>query len=260
MDAYIEVAEHMLAAARPIALEYFRAPLTVERKTDFSPVTRADRQIETAMKGVLRQYCPDHGILGEEHGATELNARFVWVIDPIDGTKSFISGVPLFGTLIALLDRGRPVMGVIDMPVLGETWVGSRSHVTRYGQAPCHTNTTQSLQEAILFTTSPDVFSAEALPVLDALGNACIERRFGGDCYSYGLLASGHIDLILETGLQPYDYLPLVSIVNGAGGVITDWEGKALGLHSDGRVLAAATLELHREALALITSFGQGRG
>lgn len=184
--------------------------------------------------------------------ATELDARFVWVIDPIDGTKSFISGVPLFGTLIALLDKGTPVLGIIDMPMLGETWAGQAGAETRLGDGICQANSTSSLDSAILFTTSPDLFVDQERKVFEALSAACVERRFGGDCYSYGLLAAGHIDLILETELQPYDFLPLVCVVQGAGGVITDWAGEALGPESDGRVLAAATLELHRQALAVI--------
>lgn len=252
LDTYKDIARRMLAVARPIARDNFRERLLVERKADFSPVTLADRQIESAMKAVLEECCPDHGVMGEEHGASELGARFVWVIDPIDGTKSFISGVPLFGTLIALLDKGTPVLGVIDMPMLDETWIGAAGEVTRLGGVACQTNHTRALGSAILFTTTPDLFVGQEQQVFGALSSACVERRFGGDCYSYGLLASGHVDLILETELQPYDFLPLVCVVQGAGGVMTDWTGAELGPGSDGRVLAAATPELHRQALELI--------
>ncbi|WP_339862837.1 histidinol-phosphatase [Thalassospira alkalitolerans] len=252
LTSFCDVAHAMLAASRPIARQYFRAPLTVERKPDQSPVTFADRMIETAMKAVLSQHLPDHGILGEEHGGHGLDTRYVWVIDPIDGTKSFISGVPVFGTLIALLDDGRPVLGVIDMPLLAETWVGRAGSGTFCGDDLCTTGKITALDDAILFATSPDQFVGAEADIFENLSRACIERRFGGDCYSYGLLASGHVDLILEASLQPYDFLALVPIVTGAGGVITDWDGNVLDLSSNGQVLAAATPELHAKALERI--------
>lgn len=249
LDICADVGLQMLGAARPIARQYFRAPLTVERKSDHSPVTVADRTIETAMKAVLARQLPDHGILGEEHGATALDTRYVWVIDPIDGTKSFISGVPLFGTLIALLDHGQPIMGIMDMPMLGECWIGRKDLGTLLGRERCTTRQTTALKDAILFATSPDQFKGNDTDIFDAISRTCVERRFGGDCYSYGLLASGHVDLIVEADLQPYDFLPLVTIVSEAGGRITDWDGNALSLASDGRVVASATAQLHAEAL-----------
>jgi len=248
------VAEEMLAAARPLARAYFRTPLEVERKADHSPVTLADRAIEKAMKEVLARRLPDHGVFGEEHGTARLDARHVWVIDPVDGTKSFISGVPLFGTLIALLEAGAPVMGVIDMPMMGETWIGHVGGETRLNGRRCATSGRTRLEETILFATSPDQFTAEEMQVFDGLSAACQARRFGGDCYSYGLLAAGHIDLILEAELQPYDYLPVVPVVTAAGGVISDWQGEPLSLASSGQVLAAATPELHRAALERIAT------
>lgn len=254
IDFLESVAREMLAVARPLATSHFRTRIEVERKADHSPVTVADRAIERAMKEVLARMMPDHGVFGEEHGAAGLHARHVWVIDPIDGTKSFISGVPLFGTLLAVLDGGRPVLGVIDMPALGETWLGRTDDATTHNGARCRANNCRRLEEAILFATSPDQFTPDESVVFDALGKACISRRFGGDCYNYGLLASGHIDLVLEAELQPYDYLPVVPVVTAAGGVITDWNGAELTLHSDGRVLAAATPELHRAALDRIAS------
>ncbi|MCA0922842.1 histidinol-phosphatase [Pseudooceanicola nanhaiensis] len=250
----VEIVEQLLAASRPVARQHFRTPLAVTRKADCSPVTEADRAIEQAMKAVLQAEVPGHGILGEEFGLSGAEARYIWVLDPIDGTKSFISGVPLFGTLIALLEDGVPVLGVIDMPMLGETWIGQRDGAgrvsTRFNGASCHAGRCTELSEAILFATSPDQFTAQETRVFETLSAACAARRFGGDCYSYGLLASGHIDLILEAELQPYDYLALVPVVEGAGGVITDWQGRALTLQSSGQVLAAATPALHAAALA----------
>ena len=248
-DRYEDIAQRLVAAARPLAREHFRSALTVDRKADRSPVTVADRAIEAAMKAVLAETCPDHGILGEEFGLSGQGARHLWVLDPIDGTKSFISGVPLFGTLVALLDGSRPILGVIDMPVLGECWVGRAGVQTRLNGKACHTSPRTRLDQAILFATSPDQFTPAEYASFDRLSDACTARRFGGDCYSYGLLASGHVDLILEAELQPYDFMALVPVVEGAGGVITDWSGAPLTLASTGQVLAAATPELHRAAL-----------
>lgn len=254
IDFFESVALEMLEASRPLAKAHFRTRLEVERKADQSPVTLADRAIEKAMKEVLTRKLPHHGVFGEEHGATGLDACYVWVIDPIDGTKSFISGVPLFGTLIALLDNGRPVLGVIDMPVMGEMWLGRTDDATMYNGVACTTCERSRLDETILFATSPDQFTPDEAAIFDALGKACIARRFGGDCYNYGLLASGYVDLVIEAGLQPYDYLPVVPVVTAAGGIVTDWEGKDLTLCSDGRVLAAATQELHQAALERLHS------
>lgn len=249
MDDFEAIALNALEAARPLARSYFRTPLKVERKADCSPVTLADRAVERAMTAVLEKACPNHGVLGEEYGTSGADGRHVWVIDPIDGTKSFISGVPLFGTLIALLEDGAPILGGIDMPMLGETWIGRMDCDTRMNGETCRTARQTRLEDAVLFATSPDQFTPEEYRLFDGLSHVCAGRRFGGDCYSYGLLASGHIDLILEAGLQPYDYLPLVPIVTGAGGVITDWDGAPLTLRSQGRVLAAATPDLHRKAV-----------
>lgn len=250
------LAMRLLEAARPIARAHFRAPLAVERKADLSPVTIADRAIEAAMRAILARERPGDGIFGEEFGREGAEARRLWVLDPIDGTKSFISGVPLFGTLIALVDDGIPVLGVIDMPMLGETWIGAAGAPTTFNGAPARAASTEALAEAILFATSPDQFAGADAAAFEHLGAACAARRFGGDCFSHGLLASGHVGLILEAGLEPYDFLALVPVIEGAGGVITDWSGAPLGLESDGRVLAAATPALHRAALERV----RGRG
>lgn len=158
-DRFEDVARAMLQVARPLTRHHFRTPLAVERKADTSPVTCADRAIEAAMKEMLSEACPDHGILGEEFGCSDGEARHLWVLGPIEGTKSFISGVPLFRTLIALLEDGAPVLGVIDMPLLGQTWVGGAGKCTRFNGEPCRTSRRDSLETAILFATSPDQFT-----------------------------------------------------------------------------------------------------
>lgn len=234
------------------SLEFFRHPLDIERKADASPVTIADRRIETILRDSIAARFPDHGIFGEEHGAQGLSNRYVWVIDPIDGTKSFITGMPTFGTLIACLDNGRPVAGVISIPPTGERWSARVGGATMFGDGHCATSQCTRLSDARLYTTSPDAFDAPGLAQFEAISTRAAMRRFGGDCYSYGLLASGHVDAIIEMDLHPYDYMALVPIIGAAGGVITDWQGAPLGLDSTGQVVAAATHELHREILMQI--------
>jgi histidinol phosphatase-like enzyme (inositol monophosphatase family) len=242
-------AENLADAAREIALRYFRRPLAVDTKADASPVTEADRQIEAVIRQRIRERYPSHGLLGEEHGRSAGTSDLTWVIDPIDGTKSFISGMPTFGTLVALLDGKIPVLGIIDHPALRERWVGRAGMPTRSNGSVCRTSTCTSLADAVLYATTPDMFKGAARTRFDAVSRHARMRRFGGDCYAYALLASGHIDVVIEAGLQPYDFLALVPVIAGAGGVITDWRGQPLGLDSDGRVVAAATPALHRELL-----------
>lgn len=250
-DEFLRFANQLADAARPIAREYFRKPLTVESKADLSPVTIADRAIETALRQMIESRYPDHGILGEEFSARHGN-DLTWVLDPIDGTRSFITGMPLFGTLIALLQDGRPMLGVIDFPALSERWTGVTGQATRHLGSVVRTSTVGQLLEASCYSTSPDMFTGEDAGKVARLGARLGMRRFGGDCYAYALLASGHCDLVVEAGLQPYDYLSLVPIIDGAGGRISDWQGRALTLESDGRVLAAANPALWEQALALL--------
>jgi inositol-phosphate phosphatase/L-galactose 1-phosphate phosphatase/histidinol-phosphatase len=244
---------HLLAdAAAAHSLRLFRTPLDVIAKADESPVTQADRAAETAMREILGAERAADGIYGEEHGALRADAERVWVLDPIDGTRSFITGSPLWGTLIGLLAGGRVVLGVVDMPVLGERWVGRAGVGAERNGHPVRVSTCNDIAQARIVTTSPDIFNPADWQAFDALSRRCAMRRFGGDCYGYAQLAGGTIDLVVETGLQPYDYLGPTGLIEAAGGVVTDWEGRALGLHSDGRVVAAATPELHRQALAVL--------
>lgn len=235
-----------------MAMTYFRKPLDIEAKADASPVTQADRAIEAVMRRHIAAAFPSHGILGEEHEDSRRDADRLWVIDPIDGTKSFLSGMPSFGTLIASLSGGVPDIGVISIPPTGERWSGQSGKPSLFNGTPCRTSGRQSLSDAILYTTSPDSFDPAELAQFDALSKRVAMRRFGGDCYAYGLLASGHVDLVVEMNLHPYDYMALVPVVQGAGGVITDWEGRALTLASEGKVIAAASASLHTQALAAL--------
>ncbi len=253
LDELTDFAAMLADIAAPLTMAHFRTPLDVEQKADLSPVTRADREVESAMRAGIAARFPDHGILGEEHGDERAGGPHLWVIDPIDGTRSFITGMPTFGTLIAHLDRGRPDVGVIAIPATGERWQGARGRASLFQGLPCRTSGCTALEQARLYTTSPDLFDAAGRRAFDRVSARTAMRRFGGDCYAYGLLASGHVDLVVEMNLQPYDYMALVCVIEGAGGVITDWQGRALTLASSGHVVAAATGELHAQALAALT-------
>jgi inositol-phosphate phosphatase/L-galactose 1-phosphate phosphatase/histidinol-phosphatase len=247
-------AESLADAAAPIALRYFRTPLAITTKVDMSPVTEADQEIEIFIRRRIRDRFPEHGLLGEEHGREAGSTDLTWVIDPIDGTKSFITGMPTFGTLIALLEGETPVLGVIDHPVLRERWVGKASSASLYNGQPCRTRACTKLADAVLYATTPDIFEGQARVAFERVSSSARLRRFGGDCYAYALLASGFVDAVIEAQLKPYDYMALIPVIEGAGGVITDWAGKRLGLESDGRVIAAGTASLHREILDRLNS------
>ena len=252
LDTWIALAERLADAARPIALRYFRGDLAIEAKADTTPVTVADREAEAAMRALIEDACPGHGILGEEFGAVRRDAEHLWVLDPIDGTQSFVTGKPLFGTLIALAERGRPVVGVIDAPALGERWVGAAGRATTLNGTPVRTRPCGGLDRAWLYATSPHMFRGEDVAAFESLRQRTHRTLYGADCYAYGLLASGFVDVVAEAGMQPYDYCALVPVVDGAGGVITDWRGRPLTIGSDGRVLAAGDATAHAAALSAL--------
>ncbi len=254
MQAHLETAITAADAAAAVIRPYYRQPLAADLKPDQSPVTAADRAAEQAMRAVLSGRCPDHGILGEEAGLDRPGARYRWVLDPIDGTRAFITGRPLFGTLIALLDEGRPILGILDQPISGERWVGVRGRPTRFTGGPGQPGTRPcpSLGNAELSCTSPDIFGPGEAGRWQRLRGAVRRATWGGDCYAYGLLALGCIDIIAEAGLKPWDWAALVPIIEGAGGRITDWTGAPLTEASDGAVLAVGDPALLTPALALL--------
>ena len=250
--AHLAFAHRLADASGAIIRRYFRRKIAVDDKSDRTPVTIADRRAEAAMRRLIEAKFPAHGILGEEYGAHQKDAEFVWVLDPIDGTKSFISGLPIFGTLIALTYRGRPVLGVIDQPILGERWVGAAGRRTTLNGRRVKSRACARLGQASLFATSPEMFGKREGRAFDRLRRAVKLTRFGGDCYAYALVATGFIDLVVEVDLKPYDYCPLVPVIEGAGGVMTDWTGKPLDLASDGRVVASGDKRLGRAALGVL--------
>ena len=255
LAAFVAVAEAAVDAAGAVIRPYFRSGLGTDLKGDQSPVTAADRGAEQAMRAILAAHFPDHGILGEEFGLDRPDARLRWVLDPIDGTRAFITGRPVFGCLAALLDGDRPLLGIIDQPVTGERWVGVAGQRTRFrggfgggvGVRPCAT-----LGQAEASCTSPEMFGAGDLPAWQRLAAATARRSFGGDCYAYGLLALGQIDVIAEADLKLWDWAALLPVVEGAGGRMTDWRGATLRPGGDGRVLTVGDPALLAPALALL--------
>jgi inositol-phosphate phosphatase/L-galactose 1-phosphate phosphatase/histidinol-phosphatase len=252
LDDFLALAIRLADAAGEAIRPYFRKPLAVDDKADLTPVTAADRGAETAMRSLIEQRFPDHGIVGEEFGRLREDAELVWTLDPIDGTKSFISGVPLFGTLIALTRAKRPILGIIDQPVSRERWVGTAGRPTTLNGVPVYCRACPALVAATLFATTPDMFKEGDALAFGRVSAAVKLTRFGADCYAYGLLAAGFIDLVLEASLKPYDFCAMVPIVEGAGGVATDWRGADLDLASDGRILVAGDRRAHQAALALL--------
>lgn len=250
----VEFAGALADAARPVALRHFRTTLRVETKSDASPVTIADREIEAEMRAWIESRFPGHGIFGEELGWFAARNSCTWVIDPIDGTKSFISGMPTFGTLIAFCVDKVPEVGVIDMPALDERWIAAPGQPARHNGVPCRTRSCNTLSDAIIYTTSPDAFTPDEWALFDRLSRSAALRRFGGDCYSYGLLASGLIDAVVEAGLHPYDIMAAVPVIEAAGGIVTDWNGNPLTLESGGRVVATGSRTLHDNLLVRLAS------
>lgn len=245
----LALAGRLADAAGAVIRPHFRTGVAIVDKADESPVTIADRDAEAAIRTLIEDAFPDHGILGEEHGSVRLDAEFVWVLDPIDGTKAFISGLPVFGTLIALLQGGRPVLGVIDQPITGERWLGAQGHGTTLNGRPVRTRPCERLDRATLFATAPDMFKGPEIEAFERLRTSVKLMRWGADCYATAMVASGHADLVVESSLQTYDFCALVPVIEGAGGIATDWDGRPLRIDSGKRSAIAGDVRAHAAAL-----------
>lgn len=252
LQEWSDFAHHLAQAARAIVLPATQARPEAEFKADRSFVTALDAAVELRLRELISERYPQHGILGEEHGQHNPGAELTWVLDPIDGTAPFIAGVPVFGTLIALAVGGEPVLGVLDLPVTNQRWLGLKGQATTCNGAVTRTRSCASLAAAILTNSNPDFLQAHERAALDTLRANTAWRIYGGCCMSYGLLASGRTDLALDAGFKVWDYAPYRPIVEGAGGVISDWHGHPLTLASGSQVLAAGDAARHAQALDLL--------
>ncbi|GBQ07695.1 inositol monophosphatase family protein [Saccharibacter floricola] len=255
---YLTIAERCADIARQTVMPYFRSPLNVDSKGDDSPVTLADQQAEEKMRALLSDHFPQHSILGEEGGQNgTLDDEWLWVLDPIDGTRAFVTGRPTFCTLIALLHRGKPVLGVIDQPATEERWTGIEGQKTRYHSArfpgKINPRACPSLSEAELSCTAPEIIRPIMRPAFERLQAATRRTSWGGDAYAFGLLTLGSIDLITEDTMKPWDWAALVPVVQGAGGSMTDWHGNPLRLEGDGSVLACGNPALLSDVIRTLS-------
>ena len=262
---WFEFAHSLADVAGEIILRNFRKPIEVEEKSDSTPVTNVDRETEEKLRNLIACRYPEHGVMGEEFDLVNPESKWQWVLDPIDGTRAFITGFPVFGTLIALLLNGHPCLGIIDIPALGERWSGFEGGHCRFRQTHiglvetiCAVSHSQILDHAVVFSTDPSMFEGLRAKQTEALFSRVKMRRFGGDCYIYGQLASGWIDLVVEANMKFYDVAALLPVVETAGGVISDWQGCPVRLGWDGTILASATPELHHQVVTLFQQVMKG--
>ena len=252
LSEWTRFAGEVADAAGAILRRYFRRPTAVETKADGTPVSAADRDAERAMRAAIEARWPDHGIRGEEFDDRNTDAQTVWMLDPIDGTRSFLTGKPLFATLVAVLHEGAPVVGLIDQPILRERWLGGAGRATTWNGTAARVRPCRALAEAALYSTGTEWFGPDDLEAFERLRREVPMTLFSADAYAFGLVASGHVDLVVEAGLEPHDFCALVPVVQGAGGLITDWEGRPLDPTRRSHVLAAGDPAAHAAARAVL--------
>lgn len=233
---------------------YYRNIKSIDYKSDKSPVTEADKAVEQKLRDIISDKFPEHGIQGEEFGVSNPESAYRWFLDPIDGTKSFMIGRPTFGTLIALTYEEEAIMGVINQPITKDCWIGIKGEGSTLNGNIAETRNCKILSDAVLCTTGPNYFSQEKLDIFNMIAKESHYEIYGGDCYSYGLLSSGLVDIVMESQLKPHDYMAFIPIIEEAGGIITDWQGEKLNSNSNGDVIACATKDLHNQILALINN------
>ncbi|MBV1776380.1 histidinol phosphate phosphatase [Burkholderiaceae bacterium DAT-1] len=250
--AFLAIANELADAARKVILSHYRTGVAIDDKSDASPVTLADRGAEEVMRAMINARLPEHGIIGEEFGREREAAEWVWVFDPVDGTKSFVCGRPTFCTLIGLLHFGKPVLGVIDQAVLGERWVGIVGEGTWLNGEPVHVSNEQQLSRARVGSTGPQYLAGDTLERFNRVATKGRFTLWGGDAYLYAQVATGGLEVVVESGLKLHDFAALAPVVIGAGGVMTDWQGHALDKESTGQVVATVHPELHQEVLEVL--------
>ena len=252
MNEFLRFAESLADASRAMLIEAARRSYTGDMKYDGSPVTAVDQAVEARLREMIAETHPGHGVVGEEHGDSNPDSEFVWALDPIDGTLPFLAGIPVYGTLIALLRGGVPVIGVIDMPATGERWVGATGSPTLHNGEAVRVRPCDGLSQAMMSTSNIDYYDADDLPVLEQLKAATRWTVYGGSCMAYAQIASGRIDVGVDIAFDVFDYLALAPVIEGAGGVATDWQGQPLTLASGDRLIAAGDARVHATALLIL--------
>lgn len=251
-DELVAFAESLAEEARSILREANTMPTEIRYKADASPVTDLDRRIEAQIRTRIDDRYPEHGILGEEHGSRDLDADLVWVIDPIDGTAPFIAGIPVYGTLIGLAHHGRPYVGVIDHPATDDRWIGVAGRFARHNGKAVRTRRCDLLAEAFMTNSNPDFLNDDEMRAFAALKSQVRYVQYGGSCYAYAMLASGRTDIGLDANFDPFDVFAPAAVIEGAGGMVTDWSGKPIDLEWSGQILAAGCAEMHERAVSVL--------
>jgi inositol-phosphate phosphatase/L-galactose 1-phosphate phosphatase/histidinol-phosphatase len=248
----IKLANKCADASGKIIKKYFRKKIKINLKKDNTPFTKADIEAEKIIRELILKQEPNCGFVGEETGTINMNREYCWVVDPLDGTKSFITGKPTFGTLIGLLKNNKPVLGILNQPILNERWVGIAGVETKYNNKKVRVRKCKSIKGAKMYATSPMMFQGRNKKIYKNVRAKIGECLFGADCYSHGLMSLGFVDVILEANLKPWDYIASASIISGAGGKITDWNDNDLNLQSDGRILATGDSNIHKQIIKII--------
>ncbi|MBT3776529.1 MAG: histidinol phosphate phosphatase [Pelagibacteraceae bacterium] len=249
---YLNFSHKLADAASETSMQYFRTSLDIDNKSDDSPVTIADKNTELKIRSLVEKEYPNHGILGEEFDSSNPDADFVWVIDPIDGTRSYIAGHKDFGNLISLTHNKKPIIGIINCPAHNERWVGVINQQSTYNHEPANTSEVENIEDAYLFTSGLYFEEPQLRNAVDKINKKVRYYRYGGDCYMYGMLTSGLIDIVIEDTLKAHDYMALVNVIEGAGGQISDKFGNAISTDSQGSVVASANKELHSKLISII--------
>ncbi len=249
---FVAFAERLADASRKILLAVASQVPEVGVKPDASLVTEADRAVEARLREMIGARYPEHGVIGEELGQRDADAEFVWVLDPIDGTAHFVAGLPVYGTLIGLARGGRPLLGIIDHPATDDRWLGVVGEGARRNGTPQRTRPCASLETAFATNSNPDFLMPEERERFERVRARVRYMQYGGSCYAYGLLASGRTDIALDAGFDIFDVLAVAAVIEAAGGIVTDWDGNAIDLSWQGRVVAAGDPDRHRDVLALL--------
>lgn len=254
LDELINFSKHLADESEKLIKNYFRTSLNIESKEDKSPVTLADKEVELKIRDLINKKYPSHGILGEEFDSQNVDSEFLWVIDPIDGTRSFIAGHKDFGTLIALIHNGKPIIGIINCPMHNERWIGIIDKKTTMNDGVVKTSNTTSVNKSYFCTSGLYLENEHFKKSCDKIIKQTKYYRLGGDCYMYGMIASGLIDIVLEDTLKIHDYMALIPVIEGAGGIVTDKYGQPITINSDGSILATANKALHNQIIDIINN------